>query len=363
MSTITTIASTDHPKDSRAVINTNISNLNTDKLETLSNVGTGAVIAKTKSGTNAPLKSLKSANASLIITENTDDITFDLNSTVSDASTTVKGITKLSVAPASPTAPIAVGDNDGRVPTQGENDALVGNNTSIAVGTGNKVVTQTVLQNRAETYATSTGSANAYVLTLSPVPTALAAGQEFEFKANFANTGAATLNVNSLGAIAIKKLDGATALASGDIANGQVVKVKYDGTNFQMLNPIAQSPTGSFVGAPVSNSSSTTQNIDSVFTTTFLPKAISLYYNITGQDGAGSATSQSGIAMFNGTTFAASFVGSAAGGTSPSTGSGSGMSVSLSITSVTTTGFTVRATYTHGSFSSSTASFYPVAIA
>lgn len=34
-----------------------------------------------------------------------------------DASTTVKGISKLSYAPASATDPIAVGDNDPRVPT------------------------------------------------------------------------------------------------------------------------------------------------------------------------------------------------------------------------------------------------------
>lgn len=34
-----------------------------------------------------------------------------------DASTTVKGISKLSVAPASPTNPIAVGDNDPRLIT------------------------------------------------------------------------------------------------------------------------------------------------------------------------------------------------------------------------------------------------------
>lgn len=43
-----------------------------------------------------------------------------------DASTTVKGISKLSTAPVSPTDPIAVGTNDTRMPTQDENDALVG---------------------------------------------------------------------------------------------------------------------------------------------------------------------------------------------------------------------------------------------
>ncbi len=52
--------------------------------------------------------------------------TFPITPSNSDASATVKGVTKLSVAPVSPTDPIAVGTNDGRVPTQTENDALVG---------------------------------------------------------------------------------------------------------------------------------------------------------------------------------------------------------------------------------------------
>lgn len=46
-----------------------------------------------------------------------------------DSSTTVKGIGKVSVAPVSATEPIFVGDNDTRLPTQGENDALVGTGT------------------------------------------------------------------------------------------------------------------------------------------------------------------------------------------------------------------------------------------
>ncbi|MBR1146677.1 hypothetical protein [Bradyrhizobium sp. AUGA SZCCT0431] len=56
-----------------------------------------------------------------------------------DASTTVKGVTKVSVAPASASDPIAVGDNDPRVPTTGENDALVG--TSGTPSSSNKYVT------------------------------------------------------------------------------------------------------------------------------------------------------------------------------------------------------------------------------
>ena len=46
-----------------------------------------------------------------------------------DASTSVKGIAKLSVAPASPTEPIAVGTNDPRIPTADEKAALAGTGT------------------------------------------------------------------------------------------------------------------------------------------------------------------------------------------------------------------------------------------
>lgn len=147
------------------------------------------------------------------------------------------------------------------IPTDSYFAAMAGNSVTIAIGSGNKYVSQTGLQNSQETYASSTGSANAYVLTLSPVPAALLAGQEFEFKANFTNTGAATLNVNSLGAIAIKKLDGATALAASDITSGQVVKVKYDGTNYQMISPVANttSPKVSFQTTQVTVSNTTVE--------------------------------------------------------------------------------------------------------
>lgn len=122
-----------------------------------------------------------------------------------DATTGQKGISKISVAPVSPTAPIAVGDNDYRIVN----------------------------------YFSETGAANAYVITPSPSIGAYAVGQRFSFKAANGNTTASTLNINGLGAIAIKRLGGVTALVSGDIATGQMVLVEYDGTNFQMLSPSA----------------------------------------------------------------------------------------------------------------------------
>jgi len=56
-----------------------------------------------------------------------------------DASTTVKGISKLSSAPASATNPIAVGDNDPRLPTTDEKAAIAGN-SGTAVSSSNKLV-------------------------------------------------------------------------------------------------------------------------------------------------------------------------------------------------------------------------------
>jgi hypothetical protein len=55
------------------------------------------------------------------------------------ATTSVLGTVKMSVAPASAASPIAVGDNDGRIPTQGENDALAGSYG--APSSANKFVT------------------------------------------------------------------------------------------------------------------------------------------------------------------------------------------------------------------------------
>ena len=62
------------------------------------------------------------------------------------------------------------------------------------------------VQNQQWVYAAATGAVNTYEITLTPAPTAYAVGQKFTFKANLANTGTATLNVNGLGAKTIKKL-------------------------------------------------------------------------------------------------------------------------------------------------------------
>lgn len=62
-------------------------------------------------------------NADIATKKYIDDIAIAGSPKATEA---IEGIGKLSVAAVSPTAPIMLGENDGRVPTQDENDALVG---------------------------------------------------------------------------------------------------------------------------------------------------------------------------------------------------------------------------------------------
>lgn len=86
----------------------------------------------------------------------------------------------------------------------------------------------------------STGSANAYVLTPDVALSAYVTGERYSFRANFANTGAATLNISSLGAKTIKRMApvGKVDLASGDIKSGQPVTVEYDGTDMIVVTSL-----------------------------------------------------------------------------------------------------------------------------
>jgi hypothetical protein len=70
--------------------------------------------------------------------------------------------------------------------------------------------------------------------TVSPTLTAYTAGQVFSFVVAATNTGAVTLNVDSIGAKSVTRT-GAVALVAGDMVIGQIAVVEYDGTRFQLL--------------------------------------------------------------------------------------------------------------------------------
>ncbi|MGD9678441.1 MAG: hypothetical protein AB7V16_08870 [Vulcanibacillus sp.] len=80
-------------------------------------------------------------------------------------------------------------------------------------------------------YGATTGSANTYAVTLSPVPTGYVEGFAVAVKINVTNTGASTLNVNSLGAEALKKSNG-VAFASGELIAGSIYTFRHNGANF-----------------------------------------------------------------------------------------------------------------------------------
>lgn len=83
-------------------------------------------------------------------------------------------------------------------------------------------------------YATSGGAANVQTLTIDAQYNAYVTGDIIKFKAGFTNTAATTLNINTIGAIAVQK-DG-MALTGGEIIVGRLIKVFYDGTNFQLIS-------------------------------------------------------------------------------------------------------------------------------
>lgn len=100
-------------------------------------------------------------------------------------------------------------------------------------------------------FAADAGASDTYAATLSPAITAYVTGVKYRFKANTANTGAATINFNSLGAKTIVKVAGGitTALADNDIRSGQWVDVVYDGTNMQMQSTLGNAASGGSTNA------------------------------------------------------------------------------------------------------------------
>lgn len=85
----------------------------------------------------------------------------------------------------------------------------------------------------------SSGSGGAYAITANYTISAYAVLQEFEFIANHTNPGTSdTLNVDGQGATELRKYNTSAAkvaLDADDISQGDVVRVKYDGTHFVMM--------------------------------------------------------------------------------------------------------------------------------
>ncbi len=100
-----------------------------------------------------------------------------------------------------------------------------------------------VRQSGAQIYAADGGATDAYSITMTPAIAAYTAGMTINFKANSANTGGATLNAGG-GVAAIVNPDG-SALVTGAISAGQIVRVVYDGVNWQMQSATSSGTSSS----------------------------------------------------------------------------------------------------------------------
>src|SRR5215470_9581348 len=87
---------------------------------------------------------------------------------------------------------------------------------------------------------TTAGTQPAYTLTLSPAMPGYVTFQCYLVSIHAANTGAATLNVNGLGAKTIKKWSGGALvdLVTNDLVIGELASICYDGTVMQYDPPV-----------------------------------------------------------------------------------------------------------------------------
>jgi hypothetical protein len=128
----------------------------------------------------------------------------------------------------------------------GPNQGLIIQYDSVVSG-GRWRALSTIVNPGASAYCADAGSTDTYACTLTPPITAYTIGAHYFFKANTANTGAATLALNGIASpLTIKKPVGGvtTDLVDNDIRAGQIVEVVYDGTNFQMVSQLGNAPGG-----------------------------------------------------------------------------------------------------------------------
>lgn len=134
------------------------------------------------------------------------------NKAPSDASVTVKGIVMLEDSVVSTSVTKAATPKSIKT----VNDALTTHQADYLKHTG---------------YAVTTGSANAYIATLTPALSSYVSGVTLRLNINVDNTGASTVNVNGLGVKTIKKANG-TDVGSGNLKTGSIYTLAYNGTSF-----------------------------------------------------------------------------------------------------------------------------------
>ena len=145
------------------------------------------------------------------------------------------------VASATPTIPTPTGSGIGMfviLVTHGQTAIL---NANISPYPGSFISTPlpqiplAVLNNQFN-YSADTGTVNSLIATVSPNVLSYATGMTVYVNAANTNTGAATLNVNGIASKSIVLPNG-EALVGGEIQDGMICILSYNGTEFELLNP------------------------------------------------------------------------------------------------------------------------------
>jgi hypothetical protein len=131
---------------------------------------------------------------------------------------------------------------------------------------------------------TSGGTSNAQTVTLIPAPGAYYPGMVVTFLAGATNTGACTLNCNSLGAKNVFVAN--AACTGGELLSGKAYTVVYDGTQFQLLSPVNGSH-GGLIGVQVFSTAGT-----STYAPT--PGTSSVVVEVLGAGGGGGGVASTG---------------------------------------------------------------------
>jgi hypothetical protein len=90
------------------------------------------------------------------------------------------------------------------------------------------------IQSSVAAFAVAGGAGNAYTAAYTPTITSLTAGMTLRFQVPHVNTGPATLNIDGIGAVSIRKQGNALELDANDLLSGSVITVTYDGAYFQL---------------------------------------------------------------------------------------------------------------------------------
>lgn len=203
------------------------------------------------------------------------------------------------------------------------------------------------LATNTKNYAVSTGTATAYQVTLPSFEGSFGyiEGMQIIMRAHVTNTGPATLSINNGTPVAMKNFHTGTGpaynLVAGDLASGIIYSLRYDGTQFQVVNTVATALASSQAAAQTAQAAANT--------------ALTAQQNAgtSASNAAGSASSAAGsaataqnasLSAFNSANAAAGSASAAAGSASAAAGSATTATNAASAASASATTATNAAT-------------------